>query len=255
MSSHSTPRVVLFDLDDTLFDHAAAARAALRGVHHAHRCFAARAFETFEVEHAACLEDLHRRVIANEITVDQARIERFRRLFAAAGVRAGDDVLNDTAMRYRRAYLDARGPVDGARDLLAALKPRVRIGIVSNNILDEQQAKLRHCGFESLIDTLVVSEEAGVSKPDPAIFRVALERLAARPDEAVMVGDSWTADIEGAHAAGIRAVWFNRFRQPQPRPGVRALEAFVPLGTTIDLILGGPPATAPDQSDAIECPV
>jgi HAD superfamily hydrolase (TIGR01549 family) len=255
MSSLARPRVVLFDLDDTLFDHASAARAALLGVHHAHTCFAARAFDAFEADHAACLEDLHRRVIANEITVDEARIERFRRLFAAAGVRAGEDLLNDTAMRYRRAYLDARGPIAGARDLLAALKPRVRIGIVSNNILDEQQAKLRHCGFESLIDALVVSEEAGVSKPDPAIFRIALDRLAAGPDEAVMVGDSWAADIEGAHAAGIRAVWFNRFRHPQPRPGVRALEALVPLAPALDLILGRPPATARNESDAIECPV
>jgi len=253
MAALPSPRVVLFDLDDTLFDHATAARAALLGVHRAHTCFAAGAFEAFEREHTACLEDLHRRVIASEMTVDEARIERFRRLFEAAGVRAGEELLHDTAMRYRRAYLDARSPIAGAHDLLTALKPRVAIGIVSNNVLEEQQAKLRHCRFESLIDVLVVSEEAGVSKPDPAIFRIALDRLAAGPDEAVMVGDSWAADVEGARAAGIRAVWFNRFGHPQPLAEVRALQAFVPLATAIDVILGGPSATTPNQSGAIEC--
>ena len=255
MASRSTPRVVLFDLDDTLFDHASAARAALRCVHDAHTGFSARAFETFEAEHAECLEVLHRRVIAGELTVDDARLERFRRLFAASGVRAGDQLLQDTAMRYRRTYLDARRPMPGARDLLAALKPRVRIGIVSNNILDEQQGKLRHCGFDSFIDALVVSEDAGVSKPDPAIFRIALARLQAREDEAVMVGDSWGADVEGAHAAGIRAVWFNRFRQPPPRTGVAALDAFAPLDAALAVILDRPESRPRNDQAAVECPV
>jgi HAD superfamily hydrolase (TIGR01549 family) len=242
MPPFTPPRVVLFDLDDTLFDHASAARAALRGVHGAHACFASRNFDRFEVDHAACLEDLHRRVIAGALSVDEARIERFRRLFAAAGVAAADDLLQRTAMSYRRAYLDARGPVAGARDLLAALEPHVRIGIVSNNILDEQQQKLRHCGFDAYVAALVVSEEAGVSKPDPAIFAMALDRLGAAPHEAVMVGDSWAADVEGARAAGIRAIWFNRFRQPRPHAGtaadVAALVTFEPTDAAVETILG-----------------
>jgi HAD superfamily hydrolase (TIGR01549 family) len=237
-----TTRAVLFDLDDTLFDHASAARAALAVVHRAHTGFASRNFERFEADHSACLEDLHRRVIAGELTVDAARIERFRRLFAAAGVDADDDLLQRTATSYRRAYLDARGPVAGAGDLLAALKPHVRIGIVSNNILDEQQQKLRHCGFDAHVDALVVSEEAGVSKPDPAIFAIALDRLGAAPHEAVMVGDSWTADVEGALAAGIRAVWFNRVGQAPPHAataaGVAAIAAFEPIGAAMETILG-----------------
>lgn len=242
MPPFAPPRVVLFDLDDTLFDHASAARAALQGVHGAHACFAVRDFDQFEGEHAACLEDLHRRVIAGELSVDEARIERFRRLFAAAGVAAGDGLLQQTAMSYRRAYLDARGPVAGAAALLAALKPRVRIGIVSNNILDEQQQKLRHLGFDALVDALVVSEEAGVSKPDPAIFDIALGRLGAAAAEAVMIGDSWAADVEGARAAGIRAIWFNRFGRARPDVDAAAatavIGAFEPLAVVVEMILG-----------------
>jgi putative hydrolase of the HAD superfamily len=242
MPTFTPPRAVLFDLDDTLFDHASAARAALLGVHRAHVCFARRNFEQFEVDHAACLEDLHRRVIAGELSVDAARLERFRRLFAAAGVDAGEARLQETAMSYRRAYLDARGPVAGAGDLLAALKPRVRIGIVSNNILDEQQQKLRHLGLDRFVDALVVSEEAGVSKPDPAIFAIALRRLGAAAADAVMIGDSWSADIEGARAAGVRAIWFNRFKQAQPGVGTAAetavIDAFEPIEIAIEMILG-----------------
>ena len=242
MGPCSAPRAVLFDLDDTLFDHASAARAALRVVHGAYAGFASREFDRFEVDHSLCLEELHRRVIAGELTVDDARIERFRRLFAAAGVDAGDDLLQRTAMSYRRAYLDARGPVPGARDLLDALRPQVRIGIVSNNILDEQQQKLRHCGFDGYVDALVVSEEAGVSKPDPAIFAIALQRLGVGAEEAVMVGDSWAADVEGARAAGIRAVWFNRLHLSPPQSEassqVVAIRAFEPIEAAVAAILG-----------------
>ncbi len=101
---------------------------------------------------------------------------------------------------------------------MAAIKRRASLGIVSNNLLDEQQEKLRVCGLDELVDALVVSEEAGVSKPDPAIFRVALDRLRVRADETVMIGDSWAADVEGARAAGIRAIWFNPAGAAAPDP-------------------------------------
>jgi HAD superfamily hydrolase (TIGR01549 family) len=254
------PKVVLFDLDDTLFDHAAAARAALLGVHRGHPGFAGLGFDQFESDHAGFLEVLHQRVLAGEMGIDDARVERFRRLFMQAGVAADERLLQDTAAAYRTAYLAARQPVAGARDLLVALKPLVRIGVVSNNLLEEQRDKLRLCGFEPFVDALIVSEEAGMSKPDPAIFAIALDRLGCRPDEAVMVGDSWAADIEGARAAGIRAVWFtprcqavNRERpagtraavhdslpDTTPRPGadVVTLAAFVPVQAAIEIILG-----------------
>jgi putative hydrolase of the HAD superfamily len=230
---------VLFDLDDTLFDHASAARAALLGVHGGHSCFASRGFDQFESDHAGFLEILHRRVIAGEIGIDEARIERFRRLFAQAGVTADEQLLQDTSAAYRAAYLAARQPVAGARDLLAALKPHVSIGIVSNNLLDEQRDKLRLCGFDPFVDALIVSAEAGTAKPDPAIFAIALDRLGCRPEEAVMVGDSWAADIEGACAAGIRAVWFNpRCQESRADRAVATLPAFLPVQAAIDIILG-----------------
>ena len=52
-----------------------------------------------------------------------------------------------------------------------------------------------------------------MAKPDPRIFAIALERLGCAAADAVMIGDSWPADIEGARAAGVRAIWFNRSGQ------------------------------------------
>jgi HAD superfamily hydrolase (TIGR01549 family) len=234
------PRAVLFDLDDTLFDHLGASRRALRVVHAAHDQLGHVPFDEFERAHTAFLEELHVDVIAGTRGIDDARIERFRRLFQAAGADEGRVDLAAAAATYRSAYVSARQAVEGALALLTALKPRVRIGIVTNNLLEEQQDKVTSLGFAPYVDALVVSGEAGVSKPDPAIFRMALDRLVSQAENTVMIGDSWTADVEGALGAGIRPIWFNRHRRPMPATtqAIASLDAFMPIEAALDVILG-----------------
>jgi HAD superfamily hydrolase (TIGR01509 family) len=96
-------------------------------------------------------------------------------------------------------------PLDGVVAALEALgQAGLRLAVVSNSegtlaaLLDRMDLT-RH--FQVVIDSWVV----GVTKPDPRIFHAALERLRVRPEEAVMVGDSLKADVEGARAAGVRA--------------------------------------------------
>ncbi len=209
-------RAVLFDLDDTLFDHAGCTREALTAVQSCHAALGAVGFDALERTHALFLEQLHAEVMLGRVPLEAARRERFRRLLVACGADAADDVTARVASTYRDAYRDARRTVAGSAALLAAVRERARVGIVSNNLLGEQQEKLSACGLQPFVDALVVSEEVGVSKPDPEIFNVALERLECTPAEAVMVGDSWSADVAGARAAGIRAVWFNPARGPLP---------------------------------------
>jgi putative hydrolase of the HAD superfamily len=122
---------------------------------------------------------------------------------------------------------------------MSAIKRHGRIGIVSNNLLEEQQEKLQICGLDVFVDALIVSEETQVSKPDPAIFRIALDRLGVEPSESVMIGDSWAADVLGARAAGIRAIWFNPNGAPPPDPNVdvRQLTNFEPVDTVVRMIL------------------
>ena len=208
------------------------------GVHRSHHAFTPLPFDAFERAHARILEELHLEVLAGERGLDEAREERFRRLFVESGERGDVDRERATAAAYREAYLAARRPVAGALALLAALKPRVRIGIVSNNLLEEQRAKITFCGFDPYIDALVVSEAVGVSKPDPAIFMRALEDVGSAAGDAVMIGDSWPADVEGARAAGIRAIWFNRTGRPLPERsgGVTAIGTLTPMDAVMAAI-------------------
>jgi putative hydrolase of the HAD superfamily len=231
-------RAVLFDLDDTLFDHTGCARAALLGVRDAHECFARFDAGDIEEAHARILEALHLEVMTGRRDLDAARIERFRRLYAWAGIDADDDLAVRAALTYKQGYIDARAPVRGAAPLLAAVRRRAAVVVVSNNLLAEQQEKLAHCGLAREVDVLVVSGETGMAKPDPRIFEIALERARVSAAEAVMVGDSWANDVEGARAAGIRAIWFNREGVPAPSADVRVIRGLEPLDDVLGVILG-----------------
>ena len=112
------------------------------------------------------------------------------------------------------------------------------IGIVTNHIMSEQVKKIAAIGVAPFIDELVVSAEVGVAKPAAQVFQVALSRLDGTPDQAVMIGDSWSSDILGATGLGIRAIWLNRYDRSCPDAGlateIRSLE---PVDDVVDLIL------------------
>jgi putative hydrolase of the HAD superfamily len=232
---------VLFDLDDTLFDHSHGAREALRSVRRVHPALKDVEDRELEARHSVILEELHARVLTGAIDLDSARRERFRRLLEGAGAAVDDSLAQRAAAAYRECYIQSWREVPGATALLEALRARgVRIGVVSNNLSREQLEKLAFCRFDAHLDAVVISEEAGVTKPDPAIFRLALERLAVDRDRAVMVGDSWAADIAGAVAAGVRAVWFNPAGRPRPGllPDVDEIRSLEPAAAVLPVLLG-----------------
>ena len=243
-------RAVLFDLDDTLFDHRESAATALRRVYDAYDCFRTVPFDEFERQHASILEEFHVEVLSGRLGIDEARRERFRRLFSEFGFPAGraaqapdgaeDELCSAAANQYRSGYVAARRAVEGAASLLQAVRRRAAVAIVSNNLRQEQADKLEYCQLASYVDALIVSEEAGVSKPDPAIFARALNALGVAATDAVMVGDSWTADVLGARAAGIRPVWFNplRLQAPDPTLGVAEIHALIPADEAMNVIFG-----------------
>ena len=88
------------------------------------------------------------------------------------------------------------------------------IGIVTNGPTEVQHAKLELLGIDRLVDFVLVSEEFGVAKPEPAIFCEALRLAGVQPEEAIFVGDSVEFDMAGAQAAGIPTIWLNRQKLP-----------------------------------------
>jgi putative hydrolase of the HAD superfamily len=237
----TTPvRGVLFDLDDTLFDHnfsTNCATAALRGSEPA---LAVWSLEELRRRHSDLLETIHREVVAGRLSIDDARRERFRRLLTDAG--ADEEAVgraSAAAMRYREEYQRSCRGVAGAAELLTALKNRkLRVAVVTNNLTVEQEQKIKRCGFGRRIDALITSEGAGIAKPEVGIFRAALSAIGVRASEAVMVGDAWDTDIAGAIAAGVRPVWFNWRGHPPREILVAEIAALTPLDAAVAAICG-----------------
>ena len=98
----------------------------------------------------------------------------------------------------------------GALEVVSELKRRgFRLGVVSN-AEGTVARNLDDAGFSGVFDTVVDSHLVGVLKPDPAIFRVALERMSLKADRAVFVGDMPEIDVKGAKAAGIVPILLDR---------------------------------------------
>jgi len=113
----------------------------------------------------------------------------------------------------------------------------IRIGVVSN--FDERLVRLVvGLGLGPLVDLVVPSSRAGAAKPDPAIFRAALAGLGVSPLAAVHVGDGLIPDVEGARAAGLRAVLIDRSaRRPRIPPDVSTITALSELTAVLGLKL------------------
>jgi HAD superfamily hydrolase (TIGR01549 family) len=214
------PPAVLFDMDDTIFDHALTCRAALRELRRSEQFLQRRGLDAVWREYSRLLEAVHPDVLAGLRTPDDARTERFRLLATFCGTRITREEAEALSRSYRSHYQGLRRAVPGAKKLLERLHRRTFVGVVTNNQVAEQEEKLAYLGLRDLVDLLVVSEGVGTAKPDPRIFEVVLDGAGVGPSDAVMLGDSWENDVLGARATGIRAVWFNRFGQLNPEPEV-----------------------------------
>ena len=220
-------RVVLCDLDDTLFDHHRATELALERLREVEPDLAGEPFDVQVTRHRDLLDTYHRELLAGRMTLEEVRIARFQGL---VGKGCDADRALGLARQYRRLYEQCWYTVPGARELASAIRDAgVAFVVVTNNLIEEQRLKLEHCGPAPVVDHLVTSEEVGFAKPHRGIFDAALRRAGASADEAVMLGDSWEVDVLGARAAGIRAVWFNRFGQPRPDETVAQLQTFDPV--------------------------
>lgn len=111
---------------------------------------------------------------------------------------------------YRTERRARHVPFAETRTVLDALYGRYRMAIVSNGVPDIQYDKLNATHLTGYFDTVVISADVGIGKPDPTIFTAALTRLALAPADAIVVGNSLKRDIAGAQRARVRAVWVNR---------------------------------------------
>ena len=198
MAQRATAKVVLFDLDNTLFDRAAAYRM----------------WATRYVEEAGLGED----EVEWFCEMDEDGFADRRIVWTTAKQRfALGDSVDELLAAYRRGYLKTCAPDAAVLGALALLREKGwRIGIVTNGAMPHQAQKAERLGLLPLVDGFCGSGELGVEKPDRRIFDEALGRCTGgRGFDAAaswMVGDAPVPDICGGRAVGLRTIWIDRGR-------------------------------------------
>jgi putative hydrolase of the HAD superfamily len=211
------PKAVIFDLDDTLCDYATARETRLR------RAFTLSPDGGIDPRDGVDLD----RMIAESIRMHPHGADHFAELFAQFGIadpnqaRAAADWYRENRFHGLSLFPGVEALFSIVRDAVSIDDPKAArpIGIVTNGPAEVQRAKLELLGIDRLVDFVLVSEEFGVAKPDPKIFREALRLAGVKPVEAIFVGDSVEFDMAGARAADIPTIWVNRDRRPWPELG------------------------------------
>jgi len=235
-----TPRALLFDLDGTLLAGSGDPEAIRRTcvvLAEAQPALDANALVRINAEvWARYWPTVEQAWTLGRLASDALGMEVWRRTLRANGL--DDETLVRLARStHRKFQAAALHFYDDARALLDALPKAMRIGIVSNGASDTKRLELQALGMERRVSAVVISGEVGAAKPDPAVFRVALDQLGLAPEDVWHIGDSVTTDVLGALRAGVTAIWLNREGASSERRGIvpdleiHALTELVPMLT------------------------
>lgn len=199
-------RYLLVDNDNTLMDFDAAERRSLRA---ALEGVGKPCDDDVLARYHAINRDVWAALERGETTQSELKVERFRRLLAHYGWQEIDPAA--LAMAFQDQLCTCADLLPGAMELLQAVHGRMKIALVTNGVSVTQRSRLSRCAFAHLLDAVIISEELGVSKPDPAMTQAALDALGCTDaSQAVFLGDSHSSDVMAAVNAGVDAIWLTR---------------------------------------------
>ena len=205
-------KAVFFDLDGTLCDSDTAWSIAQKETfqllckRHPHISEEAIA-KAWRTVHQSLFQQLD----AGKLSMAEVRDSRFQRLFEELGLPTGKVMEELSDFFCSRYLISLRLYEDGT---VFEKLTGYHVGIITNGAhaehTDSQFSKVKHLGLSECIQSLTISDEIGIRKPNVKIFKVACERADVLPEEAMYVGDTIENDIVGANRAGMTSVFINR---------------------------------------------
>ncbi len=153
----------------------------------------------------------------NAKAIDQQtlRLTRFPLVFESLGVRmpASSEQLSEVylSLMPRKPHVMAY-----AIEVLTYLKPKYNLHIITNGFPEIQDIKLASAGMTTYFENVITSAQAGCTKPAKEIFDYTMNLVQTTPENCLMIGDNWGADIVGAQNAGIDQVFFNPAQDTLP---------------------------------------
>lgn len=208
---------VFFDIDDTLYDQAQpfahAVATVLGGL-------PAPAGELYKASRRHSGEVFAAYGRGSHPTED-VYIRRMKGTLAEFGISLSDDQARAMQHAYASHSMDGMELDPAMRASLewCARRAERGVGIITNGSPRMQRGKLRLLGVGRWVapEHVFISEELGIAKPDPAIFRHACDVMGASCEGSLYIGDAYDVDVRGAAAAHMPVIWFNHRDNPAPQ--------------------------------------
>jgi putative hydrolase of the HAD superfamily len=201
---------ILIDLDHTLWDFARNSREAIHDIFKEENLDENHGieFDTFHSTYLHVNEAMWDDYRKQKINKEQLRVGRFNETLKKININnyALAERISD---RYVEISPNKTHLFPGSHEVLAYLKQKYPIALVTNGFNEVQFIKIKQSGLEPYFNAVVTSEDAGVQKPHKEIFFQACAKIGTLPQHCVMIGDNWEADILGALNAGIQAIHFD----------------------------------------------
>jgi len=201
---------IFFDLDHTIWDFKSNSREVLRDIFEQFR------LAQFGVAHSSEFIDAYERINeelwakyrVHQIDKAELRYSRFIEVLKFWNVK--DLELAATINEYYLSESPFKtGLMPGARKILDHLAGKYELHLITNGFKEIQQIKIDTCGIRKYFKELIISEEVGVQKPHPKIFRTSETRTGAKTHECIYIGDHPESDVKGSQNAGWDQVWYN----------------------------------------------
>ena len=205
-------KAIFLDWDDTIGDWTGAEHKALQDIYsHYHLDALYPTFEDYLNVYKPYNLELWTLYGQGEVTKERLHFQRFYK--PIEGLQVTGDGLREMAHEMGAEFLRLTNKyfsvLPGADEVVRELAKRYPLTIISNGFKEVQYYKFAHSGLAECFAHTIISEEVGINKPQPEIFRIALKMNGVIADEAVMIGDSYSSDITGAKNASIDQIWLH----------------------------------------------
>ena len=153
----------------------------------------------------------------NRVNKSDLRFFRLSDTFNKLNYKVDDDIINKLAIDYIEHLSDFNNLIPDTLLVLEELKLKYNMHIITNGFKEVQRRKLKKSKLINYFKTVTISEDVGVKKPDKLIFEYAVISAKAKIENSIMIGDNYHADILGASALGMRAIYFNFHKTDEQR--------------------------------------
>lgn len=198
-------KLLLFDIDETLFDFKKTERVAFERTFY--EAYPKLKEERYFKMYKRINKELWDKVEEGKITQEKVKYERFRLFLKEAEIER--DYIK-TANEFMNRLSEGNYLIEGAEETVEGLKGKIPMIIVTNGLKEVQRKRVKRSLIGKFFDEIVVSDEIGMSKPDKRIFEYAIRKYGSiDKKEILMIGDSLTSDIRGGLDFGIDTCWYN----------------------------------------------